>query len=121
MPLPADPLRRAATLDCIVTGTEQEALILENNLIKKYRPRYNDFLKDDKTFVWDMVRPCGEDPCPVQRITGSWSVRHGDKLYLTPEGGEDEVWTVSYDHKPRKLTLKNDKTGHEHGPLDFVQ
>jgi excinuclease ABC subunit C len=44
-------LARARDLEYIVTETEQEALILENNLIKKYRPRYNIFLKDDKTYV----------------------------------------------------------------------
>ena len=37
-------------LDWIVTDTEKEALILENNLIKKYRPRYNVSLRDDKNF-----------------------------------------------------------------------
>ncbi|MCK4773428.1 MAG: GIY-YIG nuclease family protein, partial [Candidatus Krumholzibacteria bacterium] len=44
-------LARAKDIEYIVTATEQEALILENNLIKKYRPRYNIFLKDDKTYV----------------------------------------------------------------------
>jgi len=44
-------LKNVRDLDFIVTETEQEALILENNLIKKYRPRYNVFLKDDKTYV----------------------------------------------------------------------
>lgn len=44
-------LARAEALDYMVTATEQEALILENNLIKKHRPRYNIFLRDDKTYV----------------------------------------------------------------------
>ncbi|HUU50274.1 MAG TPA: excinuclease ABC subunit UvrC [Nitrospinota bacterium] len=38
-------------IDFIVTDTEKEALILENNLIKRYKPRYNVRFKDDKTFV----------------------------------------------------------------------
>jgi excinuclease ABC subunit C len=44
-------VQRVRDLEYIVTSTEQEALILENNLIKKHRPRYNIFLKDDKTYV----------------------------------------------------------------------
>ena len=53
------------SIDTIVVSSEKEALILENNLIKKYRPKYNALLKDDKTFfslminhkhLWPMIR-----------------------------------------------------------------
>jgi len=43
---------RVADLDFFVTTSEQEALILELNLIKRHRPRYNVRLKDDKTFPY---------------------------------------------------------------------
>lgn len=38
-------------IDIIIVDTEKEALILENNLIKKHKPKYNILLKDDKTYV----------------------------------------------------------------------
>ena len=44
-------LSQVETIDSIVTLTEKEALILENNLIKQHRPKYNVLLKDDKTFI----------------------------------------------------------------------
>jgi excinuclease ABC subunit C len=44
-------LVKVMDIDFIVTDTEKEALILENNLIKKYKPRYNIQFKDDKTYV----------------------------------------------------------------------
>jgi len=42
---------RAADVEFIVTSNENEAFILENNLIKKFKPRYNIRLRDDKTFL----------------------------------------------------------------------
>ncbi|MFN3466990.1 MAG: GIY-YIG nuclease family protein, partial [Candidatus Brocadiales bacterium] len=44
-------LRRVADVDVVLTDTEKEALILENNLIKQFSPRYNTVFRDDKTYV----------------------------------------------------------------------
>ncbi|MDA3930513.1 MAG: excinuclease ABC subunit UvrC [Prolixibacteraceae bacterium] len=49
-------VRKIFDIRYIVVETEQDALILENNLIKKYQPKYNIQLKDDKTFPWICVK-----------------------------------------------------------------
>jgi len=49
-------LGRASQVRHIVVENESDALLLENNLIKKYQPRYNILLKDDKTFPWICIK-----------------------------------------------------------------
>lgn len=49
-------IRRIRDVKHIVVETEEDALLLENNLIKKYQPRYNVLLKDDKSFPWIVIK-----------------------------------------------------------------
>lgn len=48
-------VRHISDIKYIVVRTEQDALLLENNLIKRYKPRYNVLLKDDKTYPYILV------------------------------------------------------------------
>ena len=49
-------VKRIADIRTMVVDTETDALLLENNLIKKYQPRYNVQLKDDKTYPWICIK-----------------------------------------------------------------
>jgi len=49
-------VRKISDIKIVVTNSEPDALLLENNLIKKYQPRYNIQLKDDKSFPWICIK-----------------------------------------------------------------
>lgn len=49
-------VRNISEIRYIILESEEDALLLENNLIKKYQPRYNIRLKDDKTFPWICIK-----------------------------------------------------------------
>ncbi len=49
-------VKKISDIKHIVVDTETDALLLENNLIKKYQPRYNVLLKDDKTYPWICIK-----------------------------------------------------------------
>ncbi|MBC8233828.1 excinuclease ABC subunit UvrC [bacterium] len=65
--LTGEALRRVQDIDYIITDTEVEALILENTLIKKHKPRYNVKLKDDKRYPF--VKVTVNEPFPGLYIT----------------------------------------------------
>jgi len=49
-------VKKIAVIKHILVATETDALLLENNLIKKYQPRYNVLLKDDKSYPWLCIK-----------------------------------------------------------------
>ncbi|TYA64108.1 GIY-YIG nuclease family protein, partial [Seonamhaeicola marinus] len=49
-------VKKIARIKHIVVETETDALLLENNLIKKHKPRYNVLLKDDKSYPWICIK-----------------------------------------------------------------
>ena len=59
-------VKKIASIKHIVVSTEMDALLLENNLIKKYKPRYNILLKDDKTYPWICIK---KEPFPRVFLT----------------------------------------------------
>ncbi len=71
-------VNRISDLDAIVTDTEYEALILENDLIKKYRPTFNVRLKDDKTFPYLKIDV--KSDWPTVRITRRFH-KDGDRYF----------------------------------------
>jgi excinuclease ABC subunit C len=49
-------VQKVESLKTIQLNSEIDALLLENSLIKKYQPRYNIQLKDDKTYPWICIK-----------------------------------------------------------------
>lgn len=69
---------KIAEIETIVTSSEVEALILECNLIKKYRPRYNISLKDDKTYPY--LKVTVQEKYPRLYVTRR-QIRDGSRYY----------------------------------------
>ena len=74
-------VRQIVEIRHIVVGSETDALLLENSLIKSLQPRYNILLKDDKTYPWIVVR---REPFPRVQSTRQL-VRDGSQ-YFGPYG-----------------------------------
>ncbi len=72
-------VKRIADIQYMVVDSELDALLLENNLIKKYQPRFNIQLKDDKTYPWICVK---KEPFP--RILSTRNIVRDGSLYFGP-------------------------------------
>jgi excinuclease ABC subunit C len=71
-------VKKIVSIRHIVVATESDALLLENNLIKKLQPRYNILLKDDKSYPWICIK---NEPFsrifPTRRVTKDGSEYYG--------------------------------------------
>ena len=79
-----------AEFDYITCGTEMEALILECNLIKKYMPKYNILLKDDKTYPYIEVTMSEKFP----RVIRTREVKRDENRYFGPYSDSTAVWRI---------------------------
>ncbi len=103
-------VRNIVNIEHIVVDTEEDALLLENNLIKKYQPRYNVLLKDDKSFPWIVVK---NENYP--RVFSTRNVIKDGSLYFGPYTSTSMVRTLldlfktTYPLRNCKLNLASNK------------
>ena len=82
-------VKKISDIHHMVVDTELDALLLENNLIKKYQPRYNVMMKDDKTFPWICIR---NERFP--RIFSTRNIVHDGSEYFGPYASVKMMNTV---------------------------
>jgi excinuclease ABC subunit C len=110
-------VKKIERIEHIVVTSEMDALLLENNLIKKYRPRYNVLLKDDKTYPWLCIKK--ED---FPRIFSTRRVIKDGSEYYGPYTHKKTIYTLldlikglypirscTYDLSPEKIASKKYK------------
>jgi excinuclease ABC subunit C len=73
-------LAQVDDVDVVVTASEKEAMLLENNFIKQFRPKYNVYFRDDKSFV--SIRIDLDEPWPRPVVTRRLDARNA--LYFGP-------------------------------------
>ena len=82
-------VKKIYRMEHIVVPSEVDALLLENSLIKKYRPKYNILLKDDKTYPWICIK---KDPFP--RILSTRKVIRDGSEYYGPYPNVKTLYTL---------------------------
>ncbi len=94
-------VNKIAEIKFLVVETEEDALLLENNLIKKYQPRYNVLLKDDKSFPWICIK---NEPFP--RVFFTRNVIRDGSSYFGPYTSVPMVRTL-IDVAKRMYPIRN--------------
>jgi excinuclease ABC subunit C len=100
-------LKKITGYETIITGTEKEALILESNLIKRHRPRYNVVLKDDKRYP--ALRLNTNQPFANLNIVRK--IKNDGALYFGPYSSAGAVrQTLKFIHKTFQLRKCRNRT-----------
>ena len=82
-------VKKIVSIKHIVVPTESDALLLENNLIKKLQPRYNVLLRDDKTYPWLCIKKE-----PFSRVFSTRKMIKDGSEYFGPYTNFKTVWTI---------------------------
>ena len=106
-------VRKIASIKHIVVGSESDALLLENNLIKTLQPRYNVLLRDDKTYPWICIKKE-----PFSRIFSTRRMIRDGSEYFGPYTSFKTIYTIldlikelyqlrtcNYDLTPRNIEM----------------
>jgi len=83
-------LSKVTKVDTIITATEKEALILEASLIKKYKPKYNIILRDDKNYPYIRVTVQEEWP----RVMMARKKKRDKARYFGPYSSSSSMWST---------------------------
>ncbi len=75
-------IAKVETIDTIIVNSEKEALLLENNMIKEHKPKYNALLKDDKAYV--ALKVTNRDRWPMVQLIRYKGKPKADGLYYGP-------------------------------------
>ena len=100
-------LSQTFKLEITTTANESEALLLEANLIKKYKPKFNILLKDDKSFPFIFIGK--EDKWP--RVTKHRGKKDKEGFYFGPFASAGTAnWTIKMLQKIFQLRVCDDGT-----------
>lgn len=82
-------VKKINRIEYTIVETEQDAFLLENSLIKKYKPRYNILLRDDKTYPFIVIK---NEPFP--RVFLTRKVIKDGSIYIGPYTAVNNVYTI---------------------------